>query len=163
MTDNDSPAVCECGSPLDHLDRQIRFHLPDPVLDLAPADLESRRWGNDVMMAVKELGAFVRCLLPVKLSHGYSATFALWLAVQPADLQAAYEVWTAPEYIDLELSGYLANGIEPWGTELLAAPARAVVRDPENLPYVVESSHELLSRVIAHEWPHDEILNPIKL
>ncbi|MGV9773343.1 DUF2199 domain-containing protein [Streptosporangium sp. NPDC003464] len=151
--------VCACGSPLDEYDRQVRFRLPDPVLDLDPADLEARRWGSDVMMAVEGVGAFVRCLLPVKLSHGFSATFALWLAVHPSDLQTAYEVWTAPEYADLELTGSVTNAVEPWGAELLAAPARAVVKDPEHVPYIVETSHELLGQVITDEWPHREVLN----
>ncbi|PZG21194.1 DUF2199 domain-containing protein [Nonomuraea aridisoli] len=155
MTDS---ALCACGAPLDERDRQIRFRLPDPVLALDPAELEAGRWGNDVMMAVENVGAFVRCLLPVRLSHGFSATFALWLGVHPADLQAAYDVWTAPEYIDLELSGFVANAIEPWGADLLAAPARAVVKDPEHVPYIVESSHDLLAQVITEEWPHHEVI-----
>ncbi|WP_204065942.1 hypothetical protein [Planobispora siamensis] len=129
------------------------------MLKLDPADFEARRWGNDVMMAVEGVGAFVRCLLPVNLSHGFSITFALWLAVHPSDLQIAYEVWTAPEYIDLELSGFVANSVEPWGTALLTAPARAVVKDPDHVPYIVDSSHELLGRVIADEWPHRKVLD----
>lgn len=147
----DSVASCVCR------DRVTRFRLPDPVAALDPRDLAARRWGNDVMMAVEGMGAFVRCLLQVRLSDGRPATFAPWLAVHPSDLQNAYDVWTTPEYIDLELPGHLANAIAPWGPDLLAAPAHAVVRDPEHAPYIITTPHPLLTQVLTTAWPAEHI------
>jgi hypothetical protein len=109
-----------------------------------------------VMMQVPDLGAFVRCLLPIHLSGGFEVTFGLWLAVHPDDLQRAYSTWWEAEYRDLVLDGWLANELPVWG--LLAAPARARVKDTSHTPYIVESTDNALSRVLTEEWPHDELL-----
>lgn len=76
-----------CGSPLSHHDRHIRFRLPDPVIEVPEEERAERLWGNDVMLAVKDLGSFVRALLPVHLDDGGSLTFGLWLGVHPDTLR----------------------------------------------------------------------------
>ncbi len=43
-----------------------------------------------------------------------------------------------------------------WG--LLGAPARAQVQDDDQTPYICESIDHGLSRVIAEEWAHDDVL-----
>ena len=114
---------------------------------------------ESVMMRVPDVGAFVRALLPIRLTDNHRVTFGVWLAINPAELQSVYDVWWKPEYGDLRLNGWLANAIEPWG--LLASPVEAVVRDPEETPYCERSSHELLDRVLHEEWPHDMVLGAV--
>ena len=111
---------------------------------------------ESVMMEVPDVGTFVRCLLPVRLTGGFTVTFGLWLAVHPDVLQQAFRVWWEPAYQDLVLDGYLANSLPVW--DLLAAPARARVRDENHTPYVDESPDVVLRRVLADEWPHEELL-----
>ncbi|MBW3665796.1 MAG: DUF2199 domain-containing protein, partial [Actinobacteria bacterium] len=106
------PGVCpSCGSPLSDHDRNVRFGLPDPALEVAEEDRPERFWGNDVLMAVKDLGSFVRALLPVHLDDGTSLTFGLWLGVHPDDLHHLWRVWWEPEYADVSFTGYIANDL----------------------------------------------------
>ena len=57
------------------------------------------------------------------------------------------------------LDGVVANEVQPWG--LLRAPVRAVVRDPEQVPYLDSSEHVELTRVLREEWPHEAILGAL--
>lgn len=154
-----------CDRPLDEHDRHFRFMLPDPVLRSPERERTPGTWMTDddpraaVMMQVPGIGAFVRALLPVRLSGGFAVTFGVWLAVHPDDLQRAYRTWWEPEYVDLVLDGRLANALPVWG--LLAAPARAVVRDPDSTPYVDTSTDEALRDVLTREWPHDLVLDAV--
>ena len=108
------------------------------------------------MMQVPAVGAFVRALLPVKLTGDFSATFGVWIALDPADLQRAFAVWSEPEYQNLRLHGWLANALPVWG--LLAAPVDLEVRDPEQTPYCGHSSDPELAKVLADVWPHGNVL-----
>jgi hypothetical protein len=74
----------------------------------------------------------------------------------PDDPERAFSVWTAPDYVDLRLDGRLANALPAW--DVFAAPATAVVRDPDHTPYIFSSSDEVLSRVCTEQWPHEDIL-----
>jgi hypothetical protein len=80
----------------------------------------------------------------------------VWVAVQPDDLHRAFAVWWEPGYADLRLDGILANSVKPWG--LLYAPVSLEVRDTEHTPYCSASSDPELSRVLADEWPHEDVL-----
>ena len=111
------------------------------------------------MMQVPGVGAFIRALLPVALSGGFTVTFGVWLAVHPDELRRAFAIWWEPEYETLALDGRLANAVPPWG--LLAAPVRAVVRDPNQTPYCDSSIDERLAAVLTNEWPHDLVLDAI--
>jgi len=108
------------------------------------------------MMQVPGVGAFVRALLPVKLTGGFSATFGVWVALDPADLQRTFAVWSRPEYQNLRLQGWLANALPAWG--LLAAPVELEVRDPEQTPYCAESTDPKLAKVLTEIWPHQDVL-----
>jgi hypothetical protein len=112
-----------------------------------------------VMMQIPDLGAFVRVLLPVHLTGGYTLTFGLWIAVHPDDLQRAFRVWWTPEYSQFKLSGWLGNAVPPWG--LLAAPVSAIVRNPDETPYCDESAEPTLARILTDEWPHEEVLSAL--
>ena len=141
----------------------MRFRLPDPVAATVDKEHAHGVWITEpdpnraVMMQVPKLGAFVRCLLPVRLTDGFTVTFGLWLAVHPDDLQRAARAWFDPAYAELAFEGRLANAIPPWG--LLAAQAQARVVDPDATPYVVASDDPALSQVLTTEWPHDDVLS----
>ena len=111
------------------------------------------------MMQVPAIGAFVRALLPVRLSGGHTITFGVWVGINPRELQRVFAVWWEPEYRHLRLDGALANSIPPWG--LLAAPVTLIVRDPEQTPCCSESQDPSLSRVLTDQWPHEDILEAL--
>ena len=160
----DSESCAMCGRPLEAHNRHVRFTFPDPVLEASEEDRRNA-WQSEtdakraVMMQVPNVGAFVRALLPIRLSGGYTLTFGLWLAVHPDDLQRAARLWWSPEYAKLTLDGWLGNAVPPWG--LLAAPITAVVRDPDQTPYCDRSTHPILARVLAEEWPHEDVLSSL--
>jgi hypothetical protein len=62
-------------------------------------------------------------------------------------------IWNTPEYSDLELTGFLANRIEPWG--LFRVPVNLAVLNTDHTPYCVSSPNEELNGVLTKEWPHD--------
>jgi hypothetical protein len=134
----------------------VRFRLPDPVLALPEHERAARTWETEAMMQVEGVGAFVRTLLPVRLTGGHQVTFGVWLGVRPEDLQRAFREWWAPTYPELVLDGVVANHVPPWG--LFAQPARAVVRDPDEAPYLDSSADPELDRVLSDEWPHETVL-----
>lgn len=154
-----------CGRPMDLHSKHVRFRLPDPVLASPDQERAEGIWQNDadpirsVMMQVPRIGAFIRALLPVRLTGGYTVTYGVWLGVHPEDLQRAFREWWAPTYGDLVLDGLVANDVQPWG--LVARPARATVHDPNETPYVDSSTDELLAKVLADEWPHDHVLDAL--
>jgi hypothetical protein len=111
---------------------------------------------TSVMMQVPGTGAFCRCLVPINLDGGYTLRFGVWIAIHPGDLQTAFSAWWSPDYENLELDGYLANGLPGWGG--LAAPVHAVVLNTDQTPYVVASSDSGLEDVLRATWPHDDVL-----
>lgn len=151
-----------CGRPLDVHNRHMRFRLPDPIAATPGWESLPDVWlshgdpNDSVMMQVPDAGPFIRCLLPVHLTGGFTVTFGVWLSVPPQELQHAFRVWWKPAYRDLLLDGVLANALPVWG--LFGSPARARVLDEEETPYIVESWHGGLSRVLTEQWPHDELL-----
>lgn len=108
------------------------------------------------MMTVPTVGTFVRSLLPVRLSGGYTVTFGVWLGIHPDDLERTFSVWWEPEYLDLRLEGRLANALPSW--EVFAAPVVATVVNPDETPYVVSSTDPTLASVLANEWSPEQIL-----
>jgi hypothetical protein len=117
-----------------------------------------RTWGGDYLLQVQGVGAFVRCLLRVELNHESSVTFGTWLSVHPDDLRRAHQLWDDERYAGLVLDGYLANAIEPWGQEIYRAPARAAVRKIAHVPYLVNSVHPVLAKVLGQAWDRNEVL-----
>ncbi|MEY2568466.1 MAG: hypothetical protein QOE35_2995 [Actinomycetota bacterium] len=108
---------------------------------------------SSVLMQVPEISPFVRALLPVRLTGGFTLTFGVWIAISPDDFQRSFRVWWEPDYQDLVLQGFLANALPQWG--LLGVPVLARVKDTEHTPYLVESSDESLMAVLHDEWPHE--------
>ena len=154
-----SHAKCaQCGRPTDEHDRHLRFVLPEPVLSIPEHDRAANTWGNDVLMSVRDVGSFVRVLVPVHLSGGYTVTFGAWLGVHPDDLRRTYEVWNSAEYAQLELDGVLANMLPPWEDQTYGRPLRVRVRDSDEVPYATSSTDEVLQGILTEEWPHEFVL-----
>jgi len=151
-----------CGRSLDTHDRHVRFRLPDPVLRLPEQDRTEGTWKSEddpnaaVMMQVPQVGAFLRALLPVRLTGGYTVTFGVWIGVQPDDLRRAWETWWTPEYAQLAMEGRLANALPAW--EVFGAPVTIAVTEPGVTPYCVSSSDDQLGSVLTDHWDHDLIL-----
>src|SRR5260370_39841115 len=103
-----------CGGPVDAHDRQIRFRLPEPVLDSPGQERVALRVSPEltreakrvpgawlshespeasVMMQSPGAGPFVRALLVVRLTGGYAVTYGVWAGVHPGDLQRAFRAW----------------------------------------------------------------------
>jgi hypothetical protein len=128
------------------------------VLDVPEEERAARTWGNDVLMMVRDVGAFVRILVPVKLTDGYTVTYGAWLAVRPEDLRHAWQEWWAPSYASLRLTGLLANMLPGWETETYGKPVEAAVLNVEQVPYAVDSTDEFMRHVLQDEWPHQAVL-----
>jgi hypothetical protein len=112
---------------------------------------------DSVMMQVPNAGAFVRALLPVRLTAGHTVTFGVWLAIHPEDLKTTFDLWWDPACPGLRLDAWLANAIPPWG--YLASPVEAAVRDPDQTPYCITSPDDALHRVLTQEWDHRLVLD----
>lgn len=142
-----------CGQGTDRYDRHIRFTWPDPALGLPEPQRTATVWlshgtaAESVMMALPDLGSFVRVLLPLHLDDGTSLTYGAWLGVHPAEMTRAFAVWMEPAYADLHLEGFLANDIPPGG--VLGAEASALVRDEAHTPYLCSSTHPVLDRLLT--------------
>lgn len=108
------------------------------------------------MMMVPNVGAFVRALLPVRLTGGHAVTFGVWVGVHPDDLKRAFETWWAPEYAQLQMDGRLANALPSW--DVFAVPVSLAVSDPDATPYCVASSDTELQAVLTDEWEHELVL-----
>ena len=136
----------------------MRLLLPDPVLAVPPDERATRTWGQDPLLQVQGIGAFVRVLLPIRLSEASALTVGTWLAINPDRMRSVWEMWETPGYATLELDGYLANAIPPWGDQVLGSPASAKVRDPSSFPYLRASCEPVLDSILTRTWPHEEIL-----
>jgi hypothetical protein len=154
-----------CGRPVDEHDRHVRFRLPDPILERASQDRDPRVWktADDpleaVMLSSPDIGAFIRAVLPVLLTGGYTVTFGVWVGVHPDDLRRAYDIWWSPDYPEFVVDGLLANAIPPFG--LLGSPVHLAVRDEGETPYCVSSHDPSLQRVLDGRWDHDLVLGAL--
>ena len=74
-----------CGRPVGTNNRQIRFRLPEPVLEspgqerVPGACLSHENPEASVMMQIPGVGPFVRALLVVRLNGRYAVTYGLWV------------------------------------------------------------------------------------
>jgi hypothetical protein len=128
------------------------------VLAVPADELARRTWGSDVMMQVEGIGAFVRILVAIRLTGGYTVTFGAWLGVHSDDLRHAYDVWMTDRYAHLALHGVLANGLPPWIDQTFRQPLRATVRDVDQIPYADGSEDAFVASLLTEEWAHDAVL-----
>ena len=111
------------------------------------------------MMRDPNNGHFVRALLPVQLTGGYSVTFGVWVAVDRDDLVTAFNSWWDASYSDLRLTGRMANVIQPW--DVYRASVDIAVRNPDELPYCVSSDSSAMQSLITQEWDHELVLSAL--
>jgi hypothetical protein len=150
------PCVC-CGIAPDPRGRpfSITFEQPDVIEQIEPELLDT--WGGDPFLAIKNLGFFLRVILPVKLSDGFAIDFGTWLEIDNEDFRTAWQTWNFPEYKNLEIEGYVANEIEPFG-KFPHALVKATVRELEQVPYLTSSDNEVFTKLLSETWPHAEVL-----
>jgi hypothetical protein len=151
------PCSC-CGIAPDPRGRpfSIVFEQPDVLSQIEPELLDT--WGSDPFLAIKNVGFFVRVILPVQLTDGFSVAFGTWLEVADDDFRTAWKTWNAPEYANLVMEGYVANEIEPW-SPFPHALLRAVVRDVDQVPFLATSDDPLFTRILGATLPHADVLS----
>ena len=151
---------CECcgiapdpqGKPF-----SITFEQPDVVFDIAPELLQT--WGGDPFLAIKDVGFFLRVLLPVTLTDGFAVEFGTWLEIDSEDFRQAWQTWNFPEYAEYSVEGYLANTIAPWD-QFRHSLVKAVVRDQAGVPVVTAGGNEDVATILDTTWPHAKVLTP---
>lgn len=131
------------------------YRLPDRLVAMPGLTFRDDYW-NVEFIDGEAHGSYIRALLPVRLTGGYNVRFGVWIRVDPDDFSYADRVWDSPLYPSLALDGALANALPVWG--LLDAPVRVEVRDERARPFVVRSSHYVLSRVLTGEFDHELVL-----
>jgi hypothetical protein len=137
----------------------MRFGLPEPVLAIPQADREARIWrASDDLLEVRDVGAFVRVLVPLSLTQGYQVVFGAWMGVESEVLREAFEVWWGDGYRSLRLDGVLANRLPPWEDQTYGAVITAAVRDVGQLPYAVASPGPAMQDILTRKWPHELVL-----
>ena len=137
----------------------MRFGLPEPVMSIPPEERDGRTWrASDDLLEVRDVGAFVRILVPVSLTHSYQVVFGAWMGVPNEVLRRAFDVWWGEGYRSLRLDGVLANRLPPWEAETCGAPITAEVRDEGQLPYAVASPDSVMQDILSREWPHELVL-----
>lgn len=153
-----APACSCCGAPSPDEKRiDARFGLPDAAL--AVSEEARHEVGVGALLRVDGVGSFIRCLLPVRLTDGIELVLGTWLEIGASDLEHAHILWEKPGYEALTLRGTLANAINPWGDALLGAAATVEVRDPDEIPYVADSAHPMLRKVLAGPWDRHQVLS----
>jgi hypothetical protein len=133
----------------------ITFEKPDVVFQIEPELLDT--WGDDPFLAIKDVGFFLRVILPVQLTDGFSVNFGTWLEISAEDFRTAWQTWNFPEYKDLEIEGYIGNEIKPF-SEFPHGLVKATVRKMEEVPYLTSSRNEVISRILTETHPHAEVL-----
>ncbi|MET7370423.1 DUF2199 domain-containing protein [Streptomyces sp. NPDC005566] len=157
MTSHLASCSC-CGDSLtDERRIDVGFNLPDAALT-APEGAR-HQLGPSALLRVDGVGSFIRCLLPVRLTHETELVLGVWLEVDEATLREADERWEDRSYSDLAFRGLLSNKIRPWGDDLLGAPFTARVADPEELPHLVAGHHPAATRVLEDVWDRDHVLS----
>jgi hypothetical protein len=150
------PCAC-CGIAPDPQGRpfSITFEQPDVIFEIPDVLLET--WGGDPFLAIKDVGFFVRVILPIKLTDGFSVHIGTWLECHAEDFRKAWQTWNFPEYADLEIEGYVGNEMEPW-KKFPHALVKATVRDMAQVPYLTASQNEVFTRILTETWPHADVL-----
>jgi hypothetical protein len=153
-----TPCAC-CGIAPDPSGKpfSITFERPDVYFEVPDELLDT--WGDDPFLAIKDVGFFVRVLLPLKLDNGFAVNFGTWLECHAEDFRQAWQTWNFPEYKDLEFQGYIGNAVAPLG-KFPHALVKVAVRQMEDVPYVTSSDNEFFDRLLNGIHPHAEILKP---
>lgn len=130
----------------------VRCFLPDALLAVPTADRDPS-WGTEALLYAPGFGAFMRALLPLRLTGEMLLTYGTWIAISDEDFEYALAVWDAPAYAAMRISGTLANAITPWRAATLDAPVTTAVRDVTQIPYVID--------LLTGEYDRDTVLGTL--
>lgn len=154
-----------CGRSRQAHNQHVRFRLPDPVVAAPQQDRTPGTWmshgdaTSSVMLQVPGIGPFVRVLLPVTLTGGDTLTFGVWLGLEPADMQRAFEEWWARLGQD-PVRKSVATACQVWRLVGVPHDGRCGFRkQPPRLHVVPDASFEHELRVRG--WDHDEVLDAL--
>ncbi|MCD0484821.1 DUF2199 domain-containing protein [Streptacidiphilus sp. ASG 303] len=138
--------------------------MPQPVADLDDAEYERHVMvANDAIVVTDNLGGFARALLPIGLDDGRTTTIGVWVSVAHDVFAHIVRVGRGELDFDrMQFDGRLANGLDPWGDEVLGVPVSAGVDVPTNgrrsTPHIKASPDALLTRILTRRWPAADIL-----
>ena len=77
------------------------------------------------MVAVPNLGSFVRALFPVRMTGGYCLTYGVWVGVEPPDMERVFAEWWAPTYPQTDFAGSLGERNSAVGSARVSGSARS--------------------------------------
>ena len=97
-------------------------------------------------------GCFVRALLRLPLTDGYSLTLGVWVEVTPETAPRIGRLWSSDLYFTVRFEGRLANDLPTVGG-LGAAVTAAAPLPADGIPHVRSSTDEALERALRTE--HD--------
>ena len=150
----------ECDRALADHNTDLQFGAPDAVLAAQDQLVPDQAWmsgngiGDSDLLVIPPVGAFVRTLLPVRVSGGATLTYGVWIDVDRTQFEHAKSIWLSADYASLTLTGTLANKL-PFQHATYAGVV-ASVTDPQRRPIITSSSDdwttELLSAVLPHEF-----------
>jgi hypothetical protein len=149
-----------CGVPIANHAADLQFGVPDSVLAAPDIAIGQGAWmsgqspADSDLLILPPMGAFARCLLPVRVDGGAILTYGVWVRVDDVQFYRLREVWNSEQYGGLTISGTLANKL-PFEHAILSEVV-AKVADSRRRPVIVSSSdswtRELLGAVLPHEF-----------
>ncbi|MER8182351.1 DUF6348 family protein [Kitasatospora sp. NPDC094015] len=157
-------AACGCCGNLDPEQPGFDLAWPHPVAEL-PEEERARRVTADTgaIMIVDGVGNFLKVRLPVRLEDGRTVVYLVWALLQPRVFEDFIDRVRDDRLTGHRFEGLLANGVSPWGEELLRAPVvlggQQVDEDGSiRRPEVLESDQPLLAEVLRKRWPAEFVL-----
>ncbi|TQM64477.1 DUF2199 domain-containing protein [Humibacillus xanthopallidus] len=159
IPDRHGEACTCCGATLDEHDRHVRLLLPDRIADRPEAErlqgvgLSNSDPSRAHFLEAAAYGCFVRSLLRVRLTDGYSLTYGLWVRVTPETAQRLGRVWDNEDYFGLRFEGWLGNALPGLGH--LDAPVTVGVVLAGDLPRILGSTDAALQAALSET--HDRV------
>jgi hypothetical protein len=149
-----------CGQVLPQANLAWNYERPDPIVALTDAELAERTiFQSAAVTSVKDLGNFIRVILPIPTDHDRIATLGIWVCVpQNTDwqrvMQAGREggaLWATTEF-----AGRVVTAVQPW-PEIFGEWAMIRVGPPGPAPCVVHSYNPVLAEILAGPVPGELI------
>jgi hypothetical protein len=149
-----------CGEPLPQGNLAWTYERPDPIVQLSDAELTERTiFQSAAVMSVKDLGNFIRVILPIPVDHDRVATLGIWVCVpQHTEWQRIMhagrqggDLWASTEF-----AGRVVTAVQPW-PEIFGEWALIRVREPGPAPRIVHSSNPLLAEILTGPVPGELI------
>jgi len=146
-------------------DRHVRFRLPERVLNSPARENAPGSWlshgspDTSVMMQVPPIGAFVRALMPVSLSGGYTVTYGLWVGIAPAGSSEGVRGLVGggvQGFASGWIPGELGPALEAAGSACQSCRTRSGAH-----PVLLGELGPAAFPGATEQWPHDEIIDSL--